>query len=198
MFGLGDDMFQRAQLRPVAAIVAAALLLTSCATVNADGTSRPRTALERSIGQCLVSVGLGALVGALIGAAVNRRGGAGTGAAIGAGAGAVACAIILAVNNAEDRQRIADSEQKAYSTGQSQTARYTGSDGRERLIQTSVQTVPLPHVAPDNGAGQIVGPCRRAQTTISISGQGGSAPLGWETVCRTSQGNYVPIDNPTT
>ncbi|MBS0469844.1 MAG: hypothetical protein JSR60_02145 [Proteobacteria bacterium] len=181
--------------KPLAAALASAMLLSSCATTGTDGSHKPRTALERSIGQCILSVGVGALVGALLGGAINRRGGAGTGAAIGAGAGAVACAVILAVNNEKDRERIRQNEQAAYTTGKPQTARYVSDDGSERYIKTSVQTLPTPQAGTVGPNGEtITGPCRRAQTTISITGKG-SAALDSEVVCRTAQGDYIPVDH---
>src|SRR3569623_146190 len=89
--------------RAIAIIVAAALTLSGCATGN---PGEQKTALDRSVGDCVASVAVGALVGALLGAAAGGRRGVGTGAAIGAGAGTDACAEIVAMNNKQDRERI--------------------------------------------------------------------------------------------
>jgi hypothetical protein len=128
-------------------------------------------------------------LGALIGSASGGRN-AGRGAAIGAGAGAVACAVIIAANNAEDRERIRQSRLAALKSGNDDTAQYTGKDGDSRIIRTSVQSVPMPANAP--AGSDIVGPCRRAQTHITIQNKG-TAELYPETVCRTSTGDWVPL-----
>ncbi len=191
-------MSEASIMKRAVALVLVAALASSCATGPRDADGHPRTALDRSIGQCIVSIGLGAIAGALLGAAINRRGGAGTGAAIGAGAGAVECAIIVAVNNEEDRARIRQAEQAAYSSGQGSTTQYAGEDGTARIIKTSVQTVATPTQPAGAGDGEvIVGPCRRAQTSITV-GDKGTVALPPELVCRTAQGDYVPYSGKTT
>jgi hypothetical protein len=171
--------------RPMAALLILTMTLGGCAT--AGGDDQPRTALDRSVGKCVASVAVGALLGALIGAASRN---AGRGAAIGAGAGAVACAVIIAANNAEDRERIRQSRLAALKSGKDDTSQYTGKDGDTRMIRTSVQSVPMPANAP--ASSDIVGPCRRSQTHITIQNKG-TAELDPETVCRTSAGDWVPL-----
>lgn len=153
-----------------------------------DGGSGEETALDRSIHQCIGSVIIGTALGALIGAASHR---VGQGAAIGAGAGGVACAVFMAMNNAQDKQRIRQSELAAASSGRNQSVSYAGSDGQQRTVSTSVQPAAVPASAAANG-NTVVGPCRRTQTQISVAGQG-SASLPPELVCRTTQGDWVPL-----
>ena len=189
-------MLTSKQLRPVATLMIAALLTGACATGPRDSEGRPRTALDRSIGQCAVSIIGGALVGALLGAA-TRRGGAGTGAAIGAGVGTVACVIILAVNNEEDRERIRQAQQRAYQAGRSATVQYVGQDGAPRFIKTSVEQLSIqPQASTGDPNETFVGPCRRAQTSITV-GNKGTVALDSEVVCRTSMGDYLPYTQKT-
>ncbi len=171
--------------RPMAVFLILSMTVGGCA--GAGGDNQPRTALDRSVGQCMASVAVGALLGALIGSASRN---AGRGAAIGAGAGAVACAVIVAANNAEDRERIRQSRLAALQSGKDDTAQYTGKDGNSRIIRTSVQSIPTPASAP--AGSNIVGPCRRAQTHITIQSKG-TAELDPETVCRTAAGDWVPL-----
>ena len=178
----------------ISIILITSLLLCSCATGPHD-SGEPQTALDRSISQCIVSVGAGAILGALLGGIANRRGGAGTGAAIGAGAGAVACIVILAINNKEDRERVRQARLTALQSGADETTRYVGDDGNGRIIHTSVQTVPTIYVGENAVPGKkIVGPCRRAQTQITVQNKG-TATLDPELVCQTSLGDWVSVGN---
>lgn len=178
--------------RAIAIIVAVALTLGGCATGN---PGEPKTALDRSVGDCVASVAVGALVGALLGAAAGGRRSVGTGAAIGAGAGTVACAVIVAMNNKQDRERIQQARLAALKSGHDETQQYVGSDGTGRVIHTSVQPASLPASKPAAIAGnEVTGPCRRAQTQITVAGKG-TAQLDPELVCQTAAGDWVAIDN---
>lgn len=168
-----------------AGFIAASIILSGCASGGLSASGQPRTALERSVGTCLVSVGAGVLVDMLTN---HRRIGAGT--AVGAGL----CAVVLAVNNEADKQRIQQSQQAALNAGKDRTDQYVGDDGNARIIRTSVHPSDAPsdlnaRLAPDGS--KFVGPCRKAQTEISVQGKG-SASLDPETVCRTAQGNWQP------
>lgn len=181
--------------RPLAAFLVMALAVSGCASTGQPG--EPRTALDRSVGQCAASLAVGAILGALVGAAAGGRNAAGQGAAIGAGAGAVACAVIIAANNAEDRERIRQSRLAALQSGKDDVTQYTAQDGSSHVVRTSVQSVPVPAqpqvMAGAAANGGITGPCRRAQAQITIPGKG-TAALEPETVCRTVQGDWVPLD----
>ncbi|HKO20810.1 MAG TPA: hypothetical protein VJU82_18190 [Acidobacteriaceae bacterium] len=176
--------FIRRRTALVPAVLTGALLISGCAgPVGPNG--QPRTALERSVGTCLVSVGAGVLVDMLTN---NKRLGAGT--AVGAGL----CAVVLAMNNEEDKRRVHEAQLAALNAGKDGTESYVGQDGDERVIKTSVQPADTPanldkQVASDGA--NFVGPCRRAQTEISVQGKG-SASLDPEVVCRTAQGDWLP------
>ncbi|MBV9569930.1 MAG: hypothetical protein JO056_01645 [Alphaproteobacteria bacterium] len=160
------------------------LAVSGCAgTTGSDG--KPRSALERSVGTCVLSVGAGVLVDMLTN---NKRLGAGT--AVGAGL----CAVVIAMNNEEDKRRVRESQLAALNAGKDRTDTYVGKDGNTRTIRTSVHPSAAPtdlkaHAAADGT--KFVGPCRRTQTEISVQGKG-SASLDPEVVCRTAQGDWLP------
>ncbi|HSZ75460.1 MAG TPA: hypothetical protein VK779_11620 [Rhizomicrobium sp.] len=179
-------MFASANLRRLLSLLVTASISASCAGPGAVGPDgQPQTALERSVGTCVVTVGAGLLVDMLTN---KRRVGAGT--AVGAGL----CAVVLAMNNEEDKKRLRESQLAALNSGRDRTDEYVGQDGQDRIIKTSVQTADIPpdlssHQAPNGD--HFVGPCRKTQTEISVQGQG-SASLDPEVVCRTAQGNWLP------
>lgn len=167
-----------------AAMLSLALAVSGCAgAVGPDG--QPRSALERSVGTCIVSVGAGVLVDMLTN---KKRLGAGT--AVGAGL----CAVVLAMNNEEDKRRVHEAQLAALNAGKDRTDSYVGQDGDQRVIKTSVTPAAAPldlnkKLASDGA--NFVGPCRRTQTEISVQGKG-SASLDAEVVCRTAQGDWLP------
>ena len=181
--------------KAVAMASAMSLMLSGCATTSGDPNA-PRTALDRSVGQCIGSIAAGAILGALLGAATGNRN-VGKGAAIGAGVGTVACAVIIAMNNKEDRERLQQSRMAALKSGSDDTTQYTGTDGNSRVIHTSVQTVPVPSAPKTASANSnITGPCRRAQVQITLQNKGATT-LDPETVCQTAAGDWVPLDQKT-
>lgn len=179
-----------------------AVTLAGCATTQGG----PRqSALDRSISQCMATVAIGALLGGLV-SHDNRR----KGALIGGGLGAVACGVLIAINNERDKQQIRDAQLVALNAGTPQTQQFVGNDGQTRVVQTSVQevatpparvmaAVPTPPMSGGNpnpgstmaGATSpdtFVGPCRNAQTTITVQGQ--SAQLSPDLYCRTAGGDW--------
>lgn len=184
-------MFPNKFFRATAVATSVLLVTSGCATTGNDGSGAPRTALDRSINQCIGTVVGGALLGALLGGVARPRGGAATGAAIGAGAGAVACAVIIAMNNQQDRERIRQSQINALNANASDTSQYVGSDGQSRTVRTTIQPAAMPTVMAGASGPAIVGPCRRAQTQITVQGKG-TANLDAEVVCRTAAGDWVP------
>jgi len=182
-------MLGRFNNRIPAALVAAAMTLSACASGN---PGEPKTALDRSVGDCISSIAVGALVGALIGSAAGRRN-VGTGAAVGAGVGTVACAVIVAANNKRDREQIRQARLAALQSGRDETANYIGDDGNARMVHTSVQSVAMPEVKPALASGgAFTGVCRRAQTQITIASKG-TANLDPELVCQTTAGDWVAV-----
>jgi uncharacterized protein YcfJ len=190
------------------ALCTATVMLSACVTM----AGREQTVLERSISECIASIGIGAVVGAVFGSLAGRPG---RGAAIGAGVGTVACGVLIAINNARDKQRIRDAEQRALNTGRDTTEQFVGNDGQTRIVQTSVQDVETPPelvagvtvasrpattgttagvstaVAPSSPT-TFVGPCRMAQSKITVKGE--TAQLPSEVLCRTSQGDWLPYN----
>jgi len=171
--------------RILAALVAAIMTLSACASGN---PGEPKTALDRSVGDCLTSIAVGALLGALVGAAAGRNQ-VGTGAAVGAGVGTVACAVIVAMNNKRDREQIRQARLAALQSGHDETSNYIGDDGNARMVHTSIQAAAMPSAAP---AGDYTGVCRRAQTQISVAGKG-TANLDPELVCQTKAGDWLAV-----
>lgn len=163
--------------------------LSGCVVPNGQ---QSKSALNRSIAECAASVLVGAALGAIVGRATH--GSPGKGAAIGAGGGAVACAVLMAVNNAQDKQRIRQNQLAALQSDTTQTDSYVGNDGAMRKVSTTVQDVSLPgtlNASPTaSSADPIVGPCRRTNTGIEVNGKGTSS-VDSGVVCRTAQGNYV-------
>lgn len=174
-------------VRTVSMLLAATFLVSACATqeFGPDGRPLPRTALQKSIGPCLASIGIGLAVDLLL--SNKKRPGAGT--AVGAGL----CAVILIVNNEEDKKRIRESQLAALEAGQNRTDTYVGQDGQARFIKTSVQAEQAPPQMasyPLPNGDRFVGPCRRSQTTISVADKG-NADLDADVYCRTAQGNWI-------
>lgn len=186
--------FSCAAFRRSIALTIACALTAACATTGANGQM---SSLDRSINQCVGSLVVATALGALIGAASHR---AGQGAAYGAGAGGLMCAVFMAMNDAQDKERVRQNEMSAASSGRNQTVSYAGSDGQQRVVTTTVQPalIPASAIASSSNATNpaVVGPCRRAQTQITVSGQG-SASLDPELVCRTSQGDWVSVNSGT-
>lgn len=186
----GDTMLTKAFLRPTAMAVAVTITLTSCTTMGTGGNGGPRTALDRSINQCIASVLVGALAGALIGSATGKRN-VGKGAMIGAGGGLVVCAVILAVNNAEDRKHIQQAQALALNTNRPYQDQYTGPDGQPHIVKASFGTQDMPFQTqtslPSPDGGVFVGPCRTLSTEISTPA--GTSQLG-DQYCRTSLGSW--------
>jgi hypothetical protein len=167
----------------VSILLVVSLTLAGCAgAVGPDG--KPRSALERSIGTCLVSIGAGILFDML---ANKKRIGAGT--AVGAGV----CAVVLVLNNEEDKQRVRQAELRAYEAGKDSEESYVGQDNRTRFVKVAVHPVDMPTSLNTKAAdgSSFVGPCRRTQTSVTVQGQG-TADLGAEVVCRTNMGDWLP------
>ena len=165
-------------------LLSISLSLSGCAgAVGSDG--QPRSALERSVGTCIVSVGAGVLVDMLTN---KQRIGAGT--AVGAGL----CAVVLAMNNEEDKRRVREAQLAALNADTDRTETYVGKDGNERTIKTSVQPASTPTNLTARAASdgtKFVGPCRQTQSEITVQGKG-TASLDPEMVCRTAQGDWLP------
>jgi len=181
--------------RMVAMLAVLAMANFGCATAGSG--SGERTALDRSVQQCIASIALGTILGAVVGASHHK---AGQGAAIGAGVGGAACIVILAVNNANDKARIRKAQHDALEANADHTDQYVGSDGKERTIKTTVSDWPDRSLSPTTtqfSAATTPRLCRRTQTEITVQGSG-TASIPAEIVCRTDQGDWVPYNQGST
>jgi hypothetical protein len=153
-------------------------LLAGCATTS--DPARPRTEVDKAIGQCVASVMVGALLGGVIGNN-SGKGNAGRGAAIGAAAGGAACGVLLAL--AGEKDRILAAQQSAVAAGGFQMASYVGKDGAARTVRTNTEDAPA-EVA---GEGRI---CRYATTEVELAGKG-KAAIGRQLYCRDAAGDWA-------
>jgi len=168
--------------RIVAIVAAASLAVSACATT---GSGEPLT-VEQKIARCAGMVLVGALVGTLAGGDDRRN------AAIGAGLGGAACAVWLAFENQRDRERIAQMQLAAASTGQTQAQRWIGEgqDTRQRDVTVAASTQ-TEMVLPGAQERRI---CRTLNTTASVDGRSDSMSEVW---CRGSDGNWAAAPNAT-
>lgn len=183
----------------VAALISLSLV-AGCATTE---TGQPRTAMQRAIGQCMMSVGVGAILGAVVGNNTGQ-GNAGRGALTGAAAGGAVCAVLLAMAGEEDRRRVEQAQVMAASTGQPQVAEYVGADGSVRRIETRAgpeqsMTLAAAASAADGSAAADASAtvpatriCRSVNTSITVENKG-STQLP-QTVCRDPATNsWAPL-----
>jgi len=192
-------------MRKIASVVVAGMLAASCATTGGAGGGQARTEVEKAMGTCVAAIAVGALVGAVIG---NNTGsgsadrGAGAGALLGAGA----CGVLLVMANARDKQRIAELQIAAAAAGSSQSATYTGDDGKMRRIETVVRgDVPDPEYTPSaTPAPDATTPaptaaprlCRRVDTTMAVEGAQTVASVNNQITCREADGTWVTLRTP--
>lgn len=163
--------------------VCIAAVLGGCETTGTPGA--PHTNMDRAIGQCMLTVGAGALIGALVGGNRNR----GTGAVVGAGVGAGACAVLLAMASAKDKQELAQAQQAALMTGQAQRVDYVGDDGKARVIQVAAPVaVPDPTPTAAAAAPRL---CRHVSGQVAVSNVGNTA-LPDQIWCQDANGDWSP------
>lgn len=204
-------------LRVVSAALIAALVLSGCATTSPGSLSAgPRvakaaypvskqTAMQRAIGGCVASVGIGAVAGAFLGAATGRNVG-GT-ALLGAAVGAGACAALLYLADKEDQAQVAALERQAVVANASQTQTFTTKKNTQVLVKTTIAQAPIPpqpkgmHIAPPtNVAMRADAPpdpayrdCRYA--TQQVDAGGASATSSQQLWCSTlDTGDWLPLD----
>lgn len=174
--------------RNIAAIVtAASMALSGCATT---GSGEPRT-VEQKIAACVGIVLAGAALGAIIGnntGSGDAQRGAGRGALVGVGV----CAIWWAFNNQRDRERIAQMQMAAASTGQPQSQRWIDPEGRERQVFVAPSTA-TEMLVPNNGAPERR-LCRQLNTTASVAGASDAMS---ETTCRNPDGSWASTPDAT-
>ena len=139
-------------------------------------TSGPRvaatTAMDRAIGNCIISVGFGAGFGAILGAAVGGERGAAQGAIAGGLIGAGRCAVLIQVAAAEDRERIREAELAAIEANRTTTETITTESGKSAVIKTVVSPAPIPTAAaPSRPSTTAPAPSEQPQTSSDVAEQ---------------------------
>lgn len=179
--------------KTIAVVVVMSLVLGGCATEGSlSAAGQPLTAVERAQAKCRTTLIATALLGAAVGAAASRN--RGRGAAIGGGAGVAVggafCAVMLATANETDRRHLAEARLRALETGQMQSDRYTGDDGKLRLLTVSAEAVPVEQAQLPSSEAQD-GPCRRLRNDVQVQTLG-DAKTG-ELTCRRPDGSWHTV-----
>lgn len=126
-------------------------LSTSGPVLVSNASVRPAetTATQRAIGQCVVTIGGGAIAGGILD---KMLGGSGkSGAILGAAMGAETCVVLLMVAAEEDQERVRDLEYAAIESNRTTTEVITTTKGESLTIHTKVSTAPVPDI-PDVSA----------------------------------------------
>lgn len=169
----------RRKTSSIACALVIASLVAGCAT--SDSSGQPKSELDKAIGRCVVSVGVGAVLGAIAGNN-SGRGNAGRGAVIGAAAGGVICAVMLKV--AKDKDAILARQQAAVAQGVSQRTSFQGKEGQVEVATRVRDAAPMP--AKGDAPPRV---CRYADSTVTVSS--GQAALAPQLYCRTDAGDWT-------
>jgi hypothetical protein len=156
------------------------------------GAGQPEeTAVHRAIGQCIVSVGIGAIGGAILAAALGHN--AGGGAAIGTAAAVGACAVLMQVAAQEDQMRIAQLGQQAVASNTSGSQSFTTTKGQTAVVTTVVTPASPPQKAPGQMAAATAKftDCRYASQAVQVGGQ--SASVDKQLWCRLQTGDWKEV-----
>lgn len=184
-------------------IAVAALMVVA----GVSGAQAQQSAMQRAIGQCMMTVGIGAIAGGLLGGMGGGRN-AGSGAVIGAAVGAGSCAVLMQVAAAEDQRRIAEAERRAVAANASSVNSFRTTSGRTATVTTRVTPAPAkpsksaakPSAKPPTGSGAFATPamanpsdeqiCRISDVRVQVQGEVGSstAKTRW---CRNSVGEWA-------
>lgn len=194
-------------VRTVTAISLIALLVSGCTTTSSNtssGATVTRTAtvspvrqteMQKAVGRCIATVGVGAVLGGVLGSLSGRNTAAGAmaGAAVGAGA----CAVLVQVAAAEDQARIRELEREAIRANATQKRQITTKSGQVATVRTTVQPAPAPAVrAPAPAAAPKATPqftaCRYSTQSVEVAGHAASASK--QLWCRVDSGEWQPVD----
>jgi hypothetical protein len=148
-------------------------------------SATPKSELDKVIGRCMVTVGVGAVLGGILGNQSHSRNGGMRGALAGAAIGGALCAVMVKV--AKDKDAILERQRAAVATGQYQNTSFTGNEGTV-TVATRVRNVE-PQVAAQ-GPTRL---CRYADTTVGAEGAG-AATLPSQLYCRDAQGDWQIAD----
>lgn len=151
------------------------VVVAGCVTTGAR-SDRPLST-QQKIGRCVALVAGGAILGNLVGKDSEAT-------AVGAAVGGAACGVWLAFNNAADKQRLAQAQQRALQTGLAQQESWSDDTGKAKSLNVRVGD----EVNLQSGSGTAL-VCRSVNTTLAA---GGSSAENSEQWCRTSDGSYRP------
>lgn len=161
-----------------------ALFASGCATTDGPLTT------EQRIARCGAMLVGGAVLGSFIGNNIGS-GSAGDGALIGAAIGGGACAVWLSFQNEADRERMLATQQQAAATGMPQRARWTGTDGRQRMVSV------VPGEAKEFAGASEDEPMRVCRSTEVTASVGNVSDTMSEIVCRVGDGDYYVSEDQT-
>ncbi len=170
-------------MKKIVGVACIAAILSGCVTTGSDGS---QTAMQKAIGQCILTVGAGAILGVIVGGRRN----AGSGALIGAGLGAGLCAVLMEFASREDQARIREQEQRAVAANQTTTTNFQTKSGSQAQVTTTVQEAPA-SAAPAKAGSPNFTACRYSETTAQIGAQTASA--GRQLWCRSNVGDWEPV-----
>jgi outer membrane lipoprotein SlyB len=162
------------------------------ATAPPSPSTIQKTAMQRAIGNCLVSVGFGAVGGAILGQIFSRN--AGSGAAIGAAVGVGACAVLLKVASDEDQARMRNLEEQAVSSGNGETQTFVTKSGEPATVTTVVTSAAVPAAntqVKTASAQPTFTDCRYSTQSVQVAGQSASSQK--QLWCRVPAGDWQPV-----
>lgn len=174
--------------RAAALIVAASLLVANCATLQSNG--EPLTA-EQRIARCAGMVVVGAVVGAII-ANNTSSGNAGRGILPGALLGGAACAVWSSFQSQQDRERLAQMQMAAASTGRMQDQQWVTPEGQPRQLTVGASTQTEMNVNAGSAPERRI--CRTIQTTAATNAGRDSMSEIW---CRNTDGTWAAAPSAT-
>lgn len=169
------------------------LMLAGCVSPNDVMSNGPgphraqKTAVQKAIGECVMSVAGGAVLGAILGGSRHSNSGALLGAAVGAGA----CAVLIEVASREDQKRIVDAQRAAVRTNRSRTTAFKTKSGKRAVVRTRIHAAPVPKTASTAAKPKFTN-CRYASQQISVDGKASNTPR--QLWCRVPTGDWQPYD----
>ena len=177
-------------------VIVAAMTVGLGACATADGT---QTAVQRAMGQCVVSVGGGALLGAVIGNNIGD-GDAKRGAVIGAVAGAGVCGFLLYRASEEDKARIRQLEIAALNAdavGRSEES-FVASNGKDNVVVETITEEVEPENLPVQLVPASVAPAPATEAPAMSDAEAGEVPAAEDvkyTNCRYVTQNLTVEDD---
>ncbi len=176
----------------IAAVMAATLTLSGCATT---GTAKLET-VEQRVGQCIAA----SLAGALVGAVVANNTGSGRadrGILPGLLVAGAACAAWQAFDSQQDKLRVQQAQLEALRTLQPQRVEYIDERNRAKVIQVSdITQVADPRASAAGGTAPADGAEEEAvcySMATSLSTDGSNPALLKPTYCDDGAGGFTQV-----